>query len=219
MPAGGSKFAGGNGFTASTTGGGAGSSAGDALAGVNAVSQTGATAPSGGISGGNGGAAGGNNAGVRARWWRVLHRWRAAGAAGAAGKVTVTYTPPLTAFKTLVAHAPSYTAPSTLQPLIPVGAGQDTPNGATEYTVTSPVSSLNARFYGTYTVVALASVVNTPSASRTLTIGFKQYDYLGGPSTTRTVARTLTPSTETPVITNGFIVVGEITPPLPRHRR
>jgi hypothetical protein len=56
--------------------------------------------------------------------------------------------------------------------------------------------------------------VNTPSAARTLTVTFKQYDYLSGPSSTRTVVRTLTPSTETPPIANGFIVVGEITLPV-----
>jgi hypothetical protein len=214
----GSAYSGGNGAAASTTGGGGGSSAGDDAAGANGSGVTGGTAPSGGGNGGNGGAAGANNGTAGSAPGGAGGGSSSTGAAqtggnGANGKVAITFTPPLNPFHTLVAHAPSYTAPATLNPLIPVGGGLDTPNGGTEYTITSPVPGLPARYYGTYTIIAVASVVNTPSASRTWTIGFKQYDYTSGPSTTRTVARTFTPTTESPVITNGFVVVGEITLP------
>jgi hypothetical protein len=209
----GAVWAGGAGATGSTTGGGAGSSAGDDAAGAAGSGQTGGTAPTGGISGGNGGNAGGNNAGGSPGGGSFSIGGSVSGAAGAAGKVQIWYATPPTAFKTLIAHAPSYMAPPTLSPLMPVGSGQDPPDGR-EYQIASPVTGLNARFYGTYTIVALASVVNTPSASRVLTVTFKQYDYLGGPSSTRTVVRTLTPNTESPPIANGFIVVGEITLPV-----
>jgi hypothetical protein len=216
VPAGGTTFNGGNGFTASTTGGGAGSSAGDALAGVNAAGQAGATAPSGGISGGAGGAAGGNNAGVVPGGGSFSIGGSVSGAAGAAGKVTITYTPPLAAFKTLLAHSPSYLAPPTLNPLIPAGSGLDPPDGR-EYTIASPVPGLPARYYGTYTIIVFFSTINTPSASRVVTVTFRQYDYVGGPSTSRSVARTLTPSTESPPIANGFVVIGELTLPCRDH--
>jgi hypothetical protein len=178
---------------------------------------TGGAAPTGGGAGGNGGAAGANNGlpgAAPAGGGGGASSTGAAqtGGAGANGKVAITYTPPLAQFHTLVAHAPSYLAPPTLNPLIPVGAGLDPPDGR-EYTIASPVPGINARYYGTYTIIAVASTVNTPASSRTVTVTFKQYDYTGGPSTSRSVARTLTPNTESPVIVNGFIVIGEITLP------
>jgi hypothetical protein len=213
----GAAYSGGNGAAASTTGGG----------GARRPVTTRLRAAGSGVTAappvrrrqrGNGGAAGANN-GVNGSalrcWWRLVSTGAAqTGGNGANGKVAVTYTPPLSAFKTLIAHAPSFTAPATLNPLIPVGSGLDTPNGATEYSVTSPTPGLNARFYGTYTILAVASTVNSPGSARTLTIGFKQYDYVGGPSSTLSVARTLTPSTETPPIANGLIIVGEVTLPV-----
>jgi hypothetical protein len=214
----GAVWAGGNGATSGATGGGGGSSAGDDAAGAAGSGVTGGTAPTGGGNGGNGGAAGANNgvagsapggAGGGASSTGAAQT----GGAGANGKVSITYTPPLAAFKTLVAHAPSYMAPATLSPLIPVGAGLDPPD-AREYTIASPVAGLPARFYGTYTIVAAASTVNTPSAARTVTVTFKQYDYVGGPSSTLAVARTLTPTTESPPIANGMIIVGEISLPV-----
>jgi hypothetical protein len=44
-------------------------------------------------------------------------------------------------------------------------------------------------------------------------VTFKQYDYPGGPSTSRSAVRTLTPSTESPVILNGVVTVDTITLP------
>jgi hypothetical protein len=214
----GAVWAGGNGANSSTTGGGGGSSAGDDAAGANGSGVTGGTAPTGGGNGGNGGAAGANNGVAGSLPGGAGGGSSSTGAAqsgggGANGKVQIWYTAPLTAFKTLLAHSPSYAAPATLNPLMPVGAGVDPPDGR-EYTIASPVTALNARFYGTYTIVAVANTVNTPANARTVTVTFKQYDYLGGPSTSRAVARTLTPNTESPVITNGFIVIGEITLPV-----
>jgi hypothetical protein len=72
---------------------------------------------------------------------------------------------------------------------------------------------LNARFYGTYTVLAFWQTINTPSASRTHTVTFKQYDYPGGPSTSKSAVRTLTPNSESPPILNGYVAVDTITLP------
>lgn len=214
----GAVWAGGTGANASTTGGGGGSSAGDDAAGANGSGQTGGTAPSGGGSGGNGGAAGANNGSAGSApggggGGASSTGANQTGGAGANGKVAITYTPPLSQFKTLLAHSPSYMAPPTLNPLIPVGAGLDPPDGR-EYVIASPVAGLNARYYGTYTIIVYFSTVNTPANSRTVTVTFKQYDYPGGPSTSLAVARTLTPNTESPPIANGMIIVGELTLPV-----
>jgi len=209
-PAGGVKYSGGNGFTASTTGGGAGSSAGDDAAGNNAASQTGASAPTGGIAGGNGGNAGGNNGGSVPGGGAFSTGGNASGANGADGKCQIWYTPPLTAFKTLIVHAPGWDAPDTFSPMIPAGGGLDAPNGTIEYLVPSPVPGLAARFGGTYTIVAVLSNVASPGSSRDITATFTQYDYPGGPSSTAAVTRTLTPSSESPPIVNGVVVLGEV---------
>lgn len=218
FPAGGFAVRGGNGAAGGATGGGGGSSAGTDLVGVDASGQTGGTAPAGGGSGGSGGAAGGNNPGGAgsapggAGAGAVSVGGTAAGGAGQPGKVIITTTPAITPIKTLLVHAPGYNAPSTFSPLIPAGAGLDAPDGR-EYPVPSPVEGLNARFYGTYTVITFWQTINTPSASRTHTVTFKQYDYPGGPSTSRSAVRTLTPDTESPVILNGVVIVDTITLP------
>jgi hypothetical protein len=218
FPGGGFSVRGGNGFTAVTTGGGGGSSAGTDLVGVDAAGQAGATAPAGGGSGGGGGNAGGNNAGTAGSapggggGGAVSTGGSTAGGAGQPGKVIVTAATPITPIKTLLVHAPGYNAPSTFSPLIPVGAGLDPPDGR-EYTVPSPVEGLNARFYGTYTILTFWQTLNTPSASRTHTCTFKQYDYTGGPSTSVSAVRTLTPTTESPPILNGYVALDTITLP------
>jgi hypothetical protein len=210
------KFRGGNGFTGSTTGGGGGSGAGDNAQGTDATTQTGAVAPSGGGNGGNGANAGGNNAGspgvapAGAGGGAVSIGGAAAGGAGSAGRVDITYAAPPTPFKTLVVHGPGFDAPATFSPIIPVGAGLDQADGR-EYNIDSPVPGLNARYYGTYTVVVMAFTLDTPASAHTLTVTFKQYDYPAGPSTSGSVQRVFTPSTE---ITNGVIIVDEITLPL-----
>jgi hypothetical protein len=218
VPSGATGFRGGNGFTGATTGGGGGSGAGSAAQGTDAAGQAGAVAPAGGGNGGAGGNAGGNNPGVAgsqpggASGGAVSIGGAAAAPAGSAGKVTVTYATPIAPFKVLLAHAPGYDAPRTLNPLMPVGAGQDPPDGR-EYSIASPIAGLNARFRGTYTIYAFASTVISPASVRTITVSFKQYDYPGGPSTTASIARTLTPNSEVPAIVNGVINLGEITLP------
>lgn len=219
FPAGGFAKRGGNGANGGTTGGGGGSSAGTDLDGVDASGQTGGTAPAGGGSGGSGGAAGGNNPGGAgsppggAGAGAVSTGGAAAGGAAANGKVIFTTAVPISPIKTLLVHAPGYNAPPTFSPLIPAGAGLDAPDGR-EYPIPSPVEGLNARYYGTYTIATFWSVINTPSASRTMQANFKQYDYPGGPSTTvSTQPRVLTPTTESPPILNGVVILDTITLP------
>jgi hypothetical protein len=218
FPAGGFSVRGGNGAAGATTGGGGGSSAGTDLVGVDASGATGGTAPAGGGSGGTGAAAGGNNVGGAGSApggggaGAVSTGGTAAGGAGQPGKAIFTTAPAIVPIKTLMVHAPGYNAPSTFSPLIPVGAGLDPPDGR-EYTIPSPVEGLNARYYGTYTIIAFWQTINTPSASRTHTVTFKQYDYPSGPSTSVSAVRTLTPSTESPAILNGVVVVDTITLP------
>ena len=132
-----------------------------------------------------------------------------AGGAGGAGRIIVTpYSSP--AFKTLVAHRPGPDAPQSLNPLIPVGNGADTPNGGTQYPVPSLVTGVNARFGGTYTALLTNFTWNNPTASRTITVTVTQAEYAGGPSYTTSVSTTVTPSTG---VTNGLVVVGELTLP------
>ena len=219
VPSGATAFRGGNGFTATTTGGGGASGAGSAAQGTDATGQAGAVGPPFGGSGGAGGGAGGNNPGIAggqpggASGGAASTGGAAAAPAGSAGKITVTYATPISPFKVLLAHAPGYDAPSTLNPLMPVGAGQDPPDGR-EYPIASPIPGLNARFCGTYTIYAFASNVAAPATLRTVTVTFRQYDYPGGPSTSVPVPRTLTPSSEIPAIANGVINLGEVTLPV-----
>jgi hypothetical protein len=217
-PGGGIAVRGGNGANGSTTGGGGGSGAGTTLAGGDASGSTGGTPPTGGGAGGTGAAAGGNNAGGAGSapggggGGAVSTGGTANGGAGQPGKVIFTTAPAISPIKTLMVHAPGYNAPATFSPLIPAGAGLDAPDGR-EYPVPSPVEGLNARFYGTYTVITFWQTIDTPSASRTHTVTFKQYDYPGGPSTSRSAVRTLTPNTESPAILNGVVIVDTITLP------
>jgi hypothetical protein len=209
---------GGNGYTATSGGGGAGSSAGDDLPGVNATSSTGATAPAGGISGGNGGAAGGNNPGGTPGGGACSTGSTVAGGAGAAGKVQFWWTQVLQPFNTLVVHAPGYDAPDTLSPLISVGNGAD-PADSREYPITSPVAGSPARFKGTYSGLLVANTLDTPSTSRKVTVSINQYDYSGGPVTTGIIGgdgRTFIPNAETLLTgcAGGLVTMGEITLPL-----
>jgi hypothetical protein len=202
----------------STTGGGGGASAGDTAQGGDGSGQTGGTPPANGAAGGNGGAAGGNNAGAAgtapggAPGGAFSTGGTALSGASANGKVTITYLAPLGNMKVLLVHAPGYGAPNTFSPIVPVGAGLDAPDGR-EYAVPSPIPGLNARYYGTYTVIAFLSNIDTPTASRTHTVTFKQYPYPGGTPDTRTVSRTLTPNSEDPVILNGVVIIDTISLP------
>jgi len=114
-----------------------------------------------------------------------------------------------TAFKTLVAHRPGPDSPLNLTPFVSTTSVTDPPDGR-EYAVTSQVSGQNARFSGTYTVVAVANSWASSGSPRTLTITLHQYEYTSGPSSTQSVSRTFTPSTD---IVNGIAVIGELTLP------
>jgi hypothetical protein len=220
VPAGGTARRGGNGAAGSTTGGGGGGGADDTGQGGDASGGTAGAAggPNAGA-GGAGGAAGGNNPGgagvapAGAGAGAFSTGGAAAGGASANGKVTITYLAPLTPFRTLLVHAPGYDAPATFSPLIPVGSGLDPPDGR-EYAIPSPYSGLNARYYGTYSVVVFLSNVDSLGSARTHTVTFRQYDYPGGPSTSRSVSRVLTPSAEVPPIANGVVIIDTITLPV-----
>ena len=55
-----------------------------------------------------------------------------AGGVGAPGQIKITpYAP--AAFKSLIVHRPPLGAPKSFQPLVSVGAGNDIPNGGTQY--------------------------------------------------------------------------------------
>ena len=180
-----------------------------------APTNNGAAAVAGGGAGGNGGpsantpgsaggAPGGGGGGADSTGTASE-----AGGAGGAGRIIVTpYSSP--AFKTLVAHRPGPDAPQSLNPLIPVGNGADTPNGGTQYPVPSLVAGVNARFGGTYTALLTNFTWNNPTASRTITVTVTQVEYAGGPSYTTWVSTTITPSTG---VTNGLVVAGELTLP------
>jgi hypothetical protein len=149
---------------------------------------------------------------------------QSASGTAAPGRIRITYGVtqgiPLQA---LVVHRAGPNAPGTLQPLVSVfGSGADVPDGSIEYPVISYAPGVQPAFSGTYTVVAVAQGFAgwaSPSSSRTLTIGVKQYDGASGnPPTTgvgrisaNSVARTFTPNTDAP---NGMIVIGDITLPV-----
>lgn len=201
--------------TAGAACGGGGGSGGTSLAGNAASGATGGAAVTGGGAGATGtthsanGAAGGQPGGGGA----------GAGSGGATqtggkggdGQIQVTYSTASAPFSTLIAHRPGPDAPQNLNPLVMLGPF-DTPNGGTEYAVPSLVSGTYADFNGTYSVVAVANgAFNTPGSSRTLTVTVKQYEYIGGPAYSTSVSRIFTPSTD---ITNGIVVLGELTLPL-----
>ena len=116
-----------------------------------------------------------------------------------------------TAFQTLIAHRPGPDAPASLSPFVSVGNGGDTPNGSTFYTIPSLVTGINATFDGTYSIMLTAETWSSPSTSRQVTVTVYQYEQSGGTSATATVSRTFTPSTD---VTNGMVVLGELTLPV-----
>ena len=221
VPGGGSAVRGGNGANGSTTGGGGGSGAGTApAAGGDASGATGGTPPTGGGAGGTGAAAGGNNAGgagsAPGGGWRLARcppAGRRRAAQGRPGKVIFTTAPAITPIKTLLVHAPGYDAPATFSPLIPVGAGLDPPDGR-EYPVPEPGRGPERPVLRHVHGARRSGGRSTRrQPSRTHTVTFKQYDYPGGPSTSKSAVRTLTPTTETPPILNGYVAVDTITLP------
>lgn len=115
-----------------------------------------------------------------------------------------------TAFKTLLLHRPGADSPPSLTPFVSVGNGGDTPNGATQYLIPSLVTGQNALFGGTYTIMLVAGSWSGSGSSRTVTVTVYQYEAAGGASSTTTVSRTFTPSTD---VTNGMVAIGELTLP------
>jgi hypothetical protein len=124
--------------------------------------------------------------------------------------IKLTYTPSVAPFSTLIVHRPGNEAPEDLSPIITFGTA-DVPDGSIEYPLNTLIPGTYPDFGGTYTVVVVANVWNSPGASRTVTIAVKQYEYMTGPVYTTAVSRTFTPSAD---ITNGIVVVGELTLPL-----
>ena len=176
-----------NGGTAVTGGGAGGAGGGSANTGGSAGSQPG---------GGGGGA---DSTGLSE-----------SGGNGGNGKLIIT---PFSssAFKTLIVHRPGRWSPVNLNPFTPVGAGLVAP-GATEYTVPSLVSGMNADFNGTYSVILTNFSWNSPSSARTISVTVRQYEAVSGAHyDTTTIPITITPSTQ---ISNGIVVAGVLTLPL-----
>jgi hypothetical protein len=131
------------------------------------------------------------------------------GGPGGAGQITLTYTPTLAPFKTLIAHRPGPDAPATLTPFVSTTSPADPPDGR-QYPVPSLVAGVNARFGGTYSVVLVAYAWANHTVPRLVTVTVWQYEYPGGPSYPASVSATLTPSG----ITNGIVTIGELTLPV-----
>ena len=137
-----------------------------------------------------------------------------AGAAGANGKVRLTYgATGLLPLQSVLVHAPGRDEPDTYVPVCPVGSGSDVPNGATEYQIPD-LGNLNARYDGTYTLYLVASTFSSPASSRNLTVQLRQYPYSGGVALTQNVVRNgLTPSTDL-LGTQTYVDMGPVTLPL-----
>jgi hypothetical protein len=216
-------YAGGKGgnATASTTGGGggggsAGGSSGVGIAGNNASGGVGGAQtsdPSGpGGPGGRGGTYGYGN-GVTPPGYGGGSGGSPGGASGyeypgACGWIQLTYLQP-SAMSTLIAHRPSYDGPDSLCPFVSPNIN-DVPNGSIQYPVTSLVPSLNARFGGTYTVVAVNYAWNNPSASRNIFVTVTQWQQPNGVS----LAQSTTPLAVVPsTLVGPFVILGELTLP------
>ena len=218
---------GGSGSTGTDGGnsGAGGGSAGTGSVGGNASGMTAGTAGTGTIPGGAGGSGtssdrdghpghypGGGAGGVSDTGDNLP-------GAGADGQITLTYTPSVAQFSSLIVHRPGPAAPPDLSPLVSFGLG-DVPDGSIQYPVVSLTPGVLATFNGTYSVVAVGGTWNAPGAARTVTLTVHQYEYQGGNSYTTSVTRTFTPNVDT-FIPGGatlgqvpIVTLGEITLPL-----
>jgi hypothetical protein len=135
------------------------------------------------------------------------------GATGANGKIRLTFgAAGILPLQSLALHIPPRDAPDAFNPLCPITA-TDVPNGATEYLIPD-IGNLNARYDGTYTMFAVLGTVNTPSASRDITIQLRQYPYPGGTALTQNIPRQgLVPSTDL-LGTQTIVDMGPVTLPL-----
>ena len=131
------------------------------------------------------------------------------GGTGATGQIKITPYAPAT-FKSLIVHRPPLGAPKSFQPLVSVGAGNDIPNGGTQYQMPQLLPGVQADFQGTYTVY-LINASWSGTGSRTITVTVTQAEYGGGATyTTSTIPVTVTPSQ----VTNGILVAGVLTLPV-----
>ncbi len=211
-------YNGGDGFTGITTGGGGGGSGGSLGAGTAATGQSGAPAVQGGGKGADGSGIidiagqsasppGGGGGGANASGSLEI-----SGGNGGNGAITVSYQPPLAPFSTLIAHRPGKGAPPSLNPCVPILNTADLPVG-NAYRIPSLVPGQNALFNGTYTVVITVYNWNssTISSTRQVIVTVTQYEYQGGHGYQTAVNRNFTPSTD---ITNGIVIMGEMTLPV-----
>jgi hypothetical protein len=128
---------------------------------------------------------------------------------GGHGQVTMivkSYTAGST-FPALLVHKPSGRSGVLAVPVLSVGGGVDPPDGR-EYQVPQ-VDGQNARYSGTYSVV-LANWTWDGSAARTVTVTIRQYSNSGGISSSTPIAASVTPAQ----VTNGIVVLGEVTLPV-----
>lgn len=217
------SYAGGDGHQSNANqdnfGGGGGSSAGTGSGGGHPTGRAGASPKTGGGPGGDGGFASGGSATGQTPatgpggggGGGADNNGGAAGAAGANGKVRLTYgASGIVPLASALVHMPGRDAHPQLSPLCSVGAGADTPNGATDYTV-PPVGALVARFNGSYSIYLIANTFANGSTSRTVTVTIKQFAFSGGTSITQALSRTFIPNTD---IVNGYIEMGVVTLPL-----
>jgi hypothetical protein len=95
----------------------------------------------------------------------------------------------------------------------------DPADGSIEYPVASLVPGVNARFAGTYTIVASVWAWHTTNVARTLTVRVTQNEQPGGAAYTSSVAVSVRPDTLTQASgTNAsfgpLVIVGELTLPV-----
>lgn len=206
--------AGGSPAGGATTGGGGGESGGPTSAGNSGGNPAGGTGQADAGDGGAGGASGthAGSAGVQPGGGGGGASTTSAstlGGNGAAGQIRITWTVQQPPFQTLIAHRPGPDSPTSFTPIVTPTSVTDPPDGR-QYPVVSTISGVNARFSGTYTVIAVANSWDSPSDSRTVTVTVYETEYTGGPSSSQSVSRTFTPSTD---IDNGIAVIGELTIP------
>jgi hypothetical protein len=111
------------------------------------------------------------------------------------------------AFSALLVHKPSARTPILAKPVLDIGGGGDPPDGR-EYTI-SQVDGQNARYNGTYTVVA-ANFTWDGSAARTVTATIRQYTNGGAAVVSAVLSASVTPAS----VVNGLVVLGEVTLPV-----
>ena len=112
--------------------------------------------------------------------------------------------------QTFLAHRPGFNASETLCPFVSPNQG-DTPDGNTYYAITSLVPGVNARFNGTYSVVAVANSWDSPTTSHTVTVAVQQWTAQSQttPTSTQSVQFAFTPNQ----LASNMVVLGEMTIP------